>query len=105
VGVISANPLVRVGNVYAYDFTTDKTQVLGGVLGYKELVPGTWGMAGGDGDANGTVTADDKTTIWVPDAGTNGYKVSDFNMDTQTDNKDKNEIWHFNQGKESQIPD
>ena len=105
VGVISANPLVRIDDVYSYDFTTDDLQVLGGSLGYKELVPGTWGMAGGDGDANGTVESADKTTIWVPDAGTNGYKVSDFNMDTQIDNKDKNEIWFFNLGKESQIPE
>ncbi len=105
VGVISANALIRVDNVYSYDFTADDTQVFGGNLGYKELVPGTWGMAGGDGDGNGTVEPPDKTTIWIPDVGTKGYKVSDFNMDTQIDNKDKNDIWFFNLGKESQIPE
>ncbi|MCD4790218.1 MAG: hypothetical protein K8R37_09485 [Bacteroidales bacterium] len=105
VGIISANPLVRDSGVYSYDFTIDDLQVLGGNLGYKELVPGTWGMTGGDGDANGLVESADKTNSWLPDAGTNGYKVSDFNMDTQIDNKDKNDIWHFNLGKESQVPD
>jgi hypothetical protein len=105
IGVISANALVRVGNVYSYDFTTDETQVLGGNLGYSELVPGTWGMAGGDGDANGTVEPADKTTIWLPDAGTSGYKVSDYNMNSQIDNKDKNDIWYINIDIESQIPE
>jgi len=105
VGIISSNPLIRISQVYSYDFTIDDLQVLGGSLGYKELVPGTWGMAGGDGDANGLVESADKTNSWLPDAGTNGYKVSDFNMDTQVDNKDKNDIWYFNLGKESQVPD
>ncbi len=104
IGIISSNPLIRIGEVYSYDFTIDDLQVLGGSLGYKELIPGTWGMASGDGDANGLVESDDKTNIWLPDVGTNGYKVSDFNMDTQVDNKDKNDIWHFNSGKDSQVP-
>ena len=103
--IISSNPLVRIGEVYSYNFTIDDLQVLGGSLGYKELVPGTWGMAGGDGDANGKVETVDKTNIWLPQAGTRGYKISDFNMDTQVDNKDKNDIWHFNSGKESQVPE
>jgi len=105
IGVISASSLVRVGDTYSYNFTTDETQVLGGGQGYKELIPGIWGMAGGDGDSNGTVEGNDKVSIWLPDAGTRGYKVSDFNMDTQVDNKDKNDVWIFNSGKDCQVPE
>ncbi|MCB2221048.1 MAG: hypothetical protein KQI35_11680 [Bacteroidetes bacterium] len=105
VGVISANALARFGDIYSYDFTTDDLKVLGGVLGYKELIPGTWGMAGGDGDANGIVESTDKTLIWNPEVGTNGYKTSDFNLNSQVDNKDKNDIWYFNLNIETQVPE
>jgi hypothetical protein len=39
------------------------------------------------------------------EAGKQGYLNGDFNMDSQTDNFDKNEMWYSNPGKESQVPD
>ncbi|MCD4697068.1 MAG: hypothetical protein K8S16_12600, partial [Bacteroidales bacterium] len=105
IGIISSNPLVRIGEVYSYNFTIDDLQVFGGSLGYKELIPGTWGMAGGDGDANDIVEDNDKTLIWAPEAGTNGYNYGDFNMNGQTNNPDKNDIWFNNLLKESQVPE
>ena len=104
VGIISANALNRTGNVYSYDFSLSEMQVLGGNIGYKQIVSGTWGMAGGDADANGTVENADKT-IWLQNAGTAGYNASDYNMDIQINNNDKNDIWFKSIGKDSRIPD
>jgi len=77
---------------------------LGGDTGYKQLTPEKWGLAGGDGDANGKIENADKNN-WELNAGTKGYKSSDFNMNKQVDNNDKNEIWINNSDKESQVPE
>jgi len=105
IGILSANPLTKTGGVYTYDFTTSDTQVYGGPIGYTEILTGTWGLSGGDGDANGIVENTDKTSVWAPAAGTKGYKSSDFNLSRQTNNPDKNDVWLKNIGKESQVPE
>jgi hypothetical protein len=38
-------------------------------------------------------------------AGKTGYLPADLNLDGQVDNRDKNEIWLKNLGKESQLPE
>jgi len=105
-GVMSAYPLVESGGVYVYDFRTSSDKAFGGTAGYKQLLPsGFWGMVGGDGDTNGVIEDNDKTSVWMPEAGTKGYKYGDFNMNGQTNNPDKNDVWFDNLSKESQVPD
>jgi hypothetical protein len=103
-GVMSSVGLTNVGGTYTYDFTTSATQVYGGSPGHKQIGSGIWGMMSGDGDGNGTVNINDKTLVWFVNAGKTGYYVSDFNLDRQTNNKDKNEKWYPNLSKVSLVP-
>ena len=61
-------------------------------------------MFSGDGDGNGMVQTNDKTLVWSVNAGKTGYFVSDFNLDRQTNNVDKNEKWYPNLNKVSLVP-
>ncbi|MBN1340564.1 MAG: PKD domain-containing protein [Bacteroidales bacterium] len=105
IGIISANSLQQSGGLYSYDFTTGAGQVAGGVNGYRQLVPGIWGMAGGDGNADGQVNNVDKNDVWAPSAGQGGYMCGDFNLDVQVNNGDKNDIWVPNTGLGCQVPE
>jgi hypothetical protein len=62
-------------------------------------------MIGGDGVPDGDITITDKIPLWDVQAGKHGYLESDYNLDAQSDNKDKNDIWIPNIGSGSQIPD
>ena len=59
---------------------------------------------GGDGQPDGTIDINDIINVWAPAAGTTGYLMGDFNMDTQVDNKDKNDVWYLNKGSNTQVP-
>ncbi len=102
-GVLAANAATHSGNDFSYDFSTALTQVYNGSDGYKEIAGNTYGMVGGDSDGDGDVDAADKTA-WTTNAGTKGYKGSDFNMDTQVSNQDKNDIFVENGSYTSQVP-
>ncbi|MBN3034498.1 MAG: hypothetical protein JW861_02865 [Bacteroidales bacterium] len=104
IGIISGNPLALSGNTYTYDFSTSAGQVYGGINAHKELDPGLWGMAGGDGNADGQINNGDKLDVWSPQAGTGGYLAGDFNMDNQVNNGDKNDVWVPNTGMGGQVP-
>ncbi len=103
-GVLSANSPVESGGIYTYDFSTDLSQAYGGGLGYKLIDTGVYGMAAGDANADGTIDATDKA-LWAGQAGTKGYKSTDFDLDTQVNNKDKNDLMIENQDLSSQIPE
>jgi hypothetical protein len=106
-GIMSAVPLVKTDGYYAYDFSDADEKTYGGSTGCKQLEtfgPGVWGMIGGDGDANGTVNTVDKTSFWSILTGKSGYLSSDYNMDGQTNNPDKNDTWLQNINMESQVP-
>jgi hypothetical protein len=103
-GVLSATSPVEIGGVYTYDFSTALAQAFGGGLGYKLIDTGTYGMAGGDANGDGEIDAADKV-LWTGQAGTKGYKPSDFDMDSQVNNTDKNELMIENQDLSSQVPD
>lgn len=103
-GIMSANPLTLTNNIYSYNFTNDPDQIYGDNMGYKEIVPGIYGMAAGDSDASGIIDLSDKTT-WSTDAGESGYNASDFELDTETNNTDKNDYLIPNQSKFSQVPE
>jgi len=102
-GVLSAYPLIKTGNVYSYDFTTGAEQAFG-IGAQKMLNNGIYGLIGGDANADGLVDDLDKTISWQMEAGLSGYLSSDLNMDGQSGNPDKNQIWLPNWGKGSQVP-
>jgi GH18 family chitinase len=104
--IMNSTPIPYISGSYTYDFSSEGSKVYGGTAGHKELTPGVWGMRCGDGDGNGNVTNDDKTNVWKISGqnGKSGYLPSDYNMDSQTNNKDKNDKWRPNNGTGSQVP-
>ncbi|MCD4664356.1 MAG: PCMD domain-containing protein [Bacteroidales bacterium] len=108
-GIMSAYALSKTDGIYSYDFSDAVDNIYGGASGNVQLeFFGTtlWGMAGGDGDANGVIETNDKVNFWSILTGKNGYLSADYNMDGQTNNPDKNEIWLDNNlTKESQVPE
>ncbi len=56
------------------------------------------------GLANGIINSNDKTDVWKLQAGEEGYKEGDFNLNKQVSNPDKNQIWKPNLNSSSQIP-
>ncbi len=89
-----------------YNFTSDSSKFFGAQLGSKKLESGVWGMIGGDGNANGSITASDNNAIWLPQflAGVDGYKSADYNLNGSVTASDNNSIWLVNNGKDSQVP-
>ena len=69
------------------------------------LEPGIYGMYGGDGNRDGMIDVSDRSPLWENEAGTSGYHESDFNLDGESNNQDKNDCWLPNQGEGSQIPE
>ncbi len=105
-GIMSSVFLTETSGIYSYNFTDGETKAYGvSNNGQKEIFPGIWGMFGGDGDRNGTINSIDKSAIWTIQAGAGGYIESDYNLDSQSNNQDKNDIWLPNEGKASQVPD
>ncbi|MBN3035463.1 MAG: hypothetical protein JW861_07730 [Bacteroidales bacterium] len=102
--IMSANSPVVSGGIYTYDFSTGSGQVYGGSIGYKEIGPGVWGMAGGDGNSDGQVSNLDKNDVWSVQAGTSGYQSADFDLDGEVNNNDKIEVWSPNGGMGGQVP-
>ncbi len=101
--IMSSTGITQSAGVYSYDFSTGVGQAYGSNA-IKDLGGGIYGLFGGDGDANGIIGANDKTAAWEIEAGTGGYLQGDYNLDSQTDNKDKNDILFNNTGNSSQIP-
>ena len=102
-GVLSANALSETAGVYNYDFSTAMTQAYNGGAGYKLIGSGIYGMAGGDNDADGDVDLTDIAS-WKTDAGNAGYKSTDFDLNTQVSNSDKNDVWVENTTIIGQVP-
>ncbi len=105
-GIISANAVTQAGGIYSYDYSTGSDKVLGGTSGYKQIdsSPVVWGMLGADGNGDGNVQNSDILNVWKIEAGKKGYSGADYNLNVQTDNQDKNEVWLPNMSKSSQIP-
>lgn len=102
-GILSANNLPCSFDIHTYDFSSDSSQVYGGLLGHKELSPGIWGMVSGDANANGFIDISDKNE-WIINAGESQYTSGDFNFDGEIDNQDKTN-WEENAGYVTQVPD
>jgi PKD repeat protein len=103
-GIMSSGFLVKSSGIYTYDFSAGASQVYGGSDAHKQIGPGIWGMIGGDGDRDSVVTATDKS-IWEFQVGKKGYLESDYNLDSQSDNKDKNDIRSPNLGAACHVLD
>jgi len=104
-GIMSNNALTPAGGTYTYDFSSAVNQVYGAMNGHKQLTTGTWGMMSGDGNHNGLIDNGDKASSWENQAGTKGYICSDYNLDGESNNIDKDEFWFPNITEESQVPD
>jgi len=103
-GIMSANGVTATGGIYAYDFSTAASKVYGGSTGYKNLNGSVWGMVAGDSNHDGLINLGDKTQ-WAAFAGKKGYYDSDYSLNAQVNNPDKNEKWLPNLSKIEQIPD
>ena len=103
-GIMSAYGVTETGGVYSYDFSTAEDRVYGDDLGHKELDAGVWGMIAGDGDSNWEVTSTDKDE-WATKAGFSGYFLTDYSLNGQVDNRDKNDILIDNIYSATQVPD
>lgn len=62
-------------------------------------------MMAGDGDGSGDVSIPDKNNVWNIQTGTAGYLESDYNLNINVSNQDKNDFWFKNNGKATYIPD
>lgn len=103
--IMSSLPLTLSGDSYNYDFANGATKAYSEFeSGQKEIATGIWGMIGGDNNANGYIN-DDDITQWESNTGTKGYDPSDFTLDAQVNNIDKNDVWYWNNGSSSQVPD
>jgi|GEM_PF-1866554 hypothetical protein len=105
--IISATPAPKIEELYYYDFTTDVTKAYGAGVGYKDWGAGVAVMVGADGNADGIITAQDKTNTWTYNAAKRGYLPGDFNLDGHVNNLDKNNYWdpNIDEGFNSQVPD
>ena len=101
--IMSANPLLNASGTYHYDFTTAISQAYG-TDAQKDLGGGVSGMFAGDAGGDGNIENAD-ILLWKTNAGTKGYLSTDFDMNGQVDNKDKNDKFVPNLNRESQIPD
>jgi hypothetical protein len=104
-GVISSTRLIKSAGIFPYDFSSGIGQAYGGPDGHKHLGGGVWGMRSGDANGNGDIEILDINNVWRNQVGFSGYLESDFNLDGQSDNKDKDDYWLPNLGKGSFIPE
>ena len=102
-GIMSAYPLTESGGIYTYDFTTPEGQAYGTEA--QKNLGGVYGMYAADGNADGTVDDIDINGIWATEAGNSGYLNGDFDLDSQSDNIDKDDVSIPNEGVECQVPE
>ncbi len=109
IGIMSASALAKSDGYYSYNFSDAGNKIYGSTAGFVQVDAagtGLWGMAGGDGNADGVVNVSDKNSFWSILVGSSGYLSSDYNMNGQISNEDKNDIWLGNQGnKICQVPE
>ncbi len=102
--IMSSTPLTKSDGLYSYNFTDSGNSAYGGIQSQTLLGSGLWGMISGDFNSDGTINALDKS-LWNSQAASHGYLNSDCNLDSETDNKDKNDYFVPNLSRQSQIPD
>ena len=106
-GIMSSEALIKSNGVYTYNFSHGVGKIYGGITGIVQLetgIPGLYGRAGGDGNADKVINLDDKINFWSLFVGSKGYLSGDYNLSGQINNLDKNEIWLENLNKFSSVP-
>jgi uncharacterized protein (TIGR02145 family) len=101
--VLSSDPLVLNNGKYIYNFTNNENKAYGGALAHKQIDLGIWAMPTGDGNASGTIDANDKDVVWKSQGGKSGYIAADYSLNGQANNVDKNDYWRINNGRTSQL--
>lgn len=99
------SPPLILGTTNFYDFTSAATQALG-INPMVELEPGAWGLWGGDGNTDQSITAFDFLQVWLPEnGGPAAYEQADFNMTGDVTAFDFLQVWLVANGQASQVPD
>ena len=102
-GMMSAFPVTESVGVYTYNFTTAMGMAY--LNGQKGLNGSVYGMYAGDADGSGEIESIDNDGYWAIQAGVKGYRSADFDMNTQVNNQDKNDLWFMNNSQSSLIPE
>ena len=103
--IISATNLEKINGTYYYNYSDDISKAYGNSLAHKELIPGIFGMIAGDAESSGMINDSDIFNGWNLEAGENGYKQADFNLNKEVNNSDKDDYWIPNEGAAEQVPD
>jgi len=98
VGVMSAAKVARNDITFTYDFTPTANNAFGSVNGVTDLGDGYYGLISGDADANGQVQTTDFNQF-VQDLGLSGYLPEDFNLNSQVQNTDLQNLFIPNVGR------
>jgi|GEM_PF-6539396 len=77
-------------------FGTNALTTLGG---------GLFGLVAADADGDGVVDVSDRTTVWRPLAGGEGYLSGDLDLDGRVLADDRQRLWLPNVGRTTQVPD
>jgi hypothetical protein len=92
-----------VPGIHSYDFATVAGKAYGDNL--SDLGAGYFGMIGGNANGDGEINEFDGTDYWMQEVGHTSYLQSEVNLDTQEDNKDKNDLCWWNRGKSEILPE
>jgi len=103
--VLSSESLQNVKGTFEYNFTDNFIKTYGGESGCKEISIDRWGMIAADSNADGIIDENDLFNGWNIDGGKKGYFFSDFNMDSEINNIDKDDFWYPNLEKTDAVPD
>jgi hypothetical protein len=81
-----------------------ESQVYGGASAGVLLASGHFGLLAGDGNADGSILAPDRQSVWLPQVGQTGYLQGDFNLDGSVLADDRQTLWAPNVGRQSNVP-
>jgi CubicO group peptidase (beta-lactamase class C family) len=100
-GIMSNYAMEQSNGLFKYDFSFNGQAY---EMGQKDLGNNIYGMYAGDLNADGMIDESDHN-LWIIQAGKSAYQNEDVNLDTQIDNKDKNEFMLNNQEIFSMVPE
>ena len=103
IAIMSAAGMTPTGNDYVYDFKDALSKAWGGAAGYRQIVPGVFGMVSGDADSDGSLSVLDFSS-WATDFGKMQiYLSADIDGDGQVSVLDFSK-WATNFGMENIAP-
>ncbi len=103
ISIMSTAGMCPTGSNFNYDFTDHISKAYGGSAGYRQIVPGVFGMVSGDADADGSISVLDFSQ-WATDFGkSNSYLSADIDVDGEVSVLDFSR-WATNFGVENIAP-